>query len=269
MFNTEVIAEKKQYTGIAPCKVLAINPSGQWLKENGFRRDDTDLDYSYDFGNDNSGTKVMIFVEGIEDKNVRGQVDFLISANGQVAKSGKNLYIDTYGNSSWAESLDDVPEWFKKDSAIHGSKGLENLIKFIRTWARIDRENAVSFDLAKVMTGNMLDLQALPSQSEAISKAQKGYVFGIQLMFGVNDKGYSTIYNQAFVRIDSKNVKHLKTAIEGEYTLFKADYQKSLNFKEYVPSLDVETPTPDAEPNNSDSDIGLPDIANNGDDLPF
>lgn len=267
--STEVTGEINKFTGLTRVKVLAINPNGKWLVENGFRNEEKEQDYSYDF-NGNTGNKVVVYVESIDNKQCRGSIDFLISDDKGVSKSGKNLYADAFGGSSYAESKGEA-KFVDENTSFHACKGVSELIGFIRTWVMIGSREPLKMNLEKINSGDFSDIIKLVEASEKAGKA-KNTQFGVKALFGVNNSGYSVVYNKVFLPIEGKSFTKLKTALENSYTKFKADYQGTLELKAYEESMKIDLEdeaTPDVEDDGVD-DYGIPEADDTeSDPLPF
>lgn len=252
--NTNATVEKVLWTGLHRVKVIAFNPPIEWLVEKGLRKNaDKPVSYDFEFSNF-SGKKAVFYLQSIEKENDQiVPIEFLISSEGKVAQNGKNFWVDGKGTSFYSAEKEES-EYLDQNSVIHGNNELLLLIKFLRTWSKLDNKEVLEdsndqpMDLTTLLNGNFLEIEKFLNYTQQYSRENSETVIGLKVLLGVNDKGYLTTYKQAFTKIDTIRVDYILNNLKDSYKAFKADYQGSLAIKKYVPSLEVKDEVePDAE----------------------
>ena len=173
----------KLYTGIAPVRIIAINPNVESLRKIfPGRKLDEEIDYSY--VNKETGKKEGIFihfyvqvntghkdvvnvVESSEDKIIT-RVTYLLKHNVmQGSQSGKFQVINDFGETGWMtpEEFDNktLPEYMQnmgylKNGMRKAYAGEENLVKFIKTYLNIPNSRSYNASLGSWTTKTGKDL---------------------------------------------------------------------------------------------------------------
>lgn len=238
--SEQVVKESKLYTGLLNQKVVAINPDKEGLKAIGIN---TDKEPEYikvedgikkvrlDFFTEKTLPNSEIF----KNKKVTFWLENKVKAN---KDANKWEWINNIGQSTYSVDVPDYP-WYKKEGARKALVGEVTLIQFISAWMNIKAEDEVFLDnISKIFEGDYSELRALLAARP--TNEFKG-------LLGVNEKDgkyYQTVYTGRFGRATetAASNKHWISALEDQYSKFKADYQNSLEFKLYVAKITSETP---------------------------
>jgi len=222
------------FTGIAPVRVLAVNPNLGELASIGVNMK-TEPSYSVDMG-DKTG-KLAFWVHN-DEHNFSTRLEILIGSEHRAASStGKFQITNKYGQVTWAEKPDSSPDWFKNEGVRRMYPGEEILINFVKAWANIPNDGECSFDtIDNIMKGNVEELKSLVTSL----KDNK-----LHVMLGVKDGKYQQVYNRHFGRLKPRRDQLFVKALNDEYGTFNAEYNSDLQLQAYVP--EVVTPN-EAEP---------------------
>lgn len=241
--NDQVIAQPKFYQGIGTFQVIAANPSKEEMEKLLNATLSQDINYlNINLGDGRSANKVMLIVKSLTPVNGQptdaiSRVEFLVSPNVRVSQGGKTQFINKYGDTAWAMSLDELAgnekfKWFETASARPAYEGEEDLINFLKAWANVARGGECTLDsIDRIVQGDVTELRQLISQLKDNT---------VRLLCGVdissNGNMYQKIYTKYFGRTYGKDGGFVKALLK-DYGEFKSDYDKSdLTFKEYTQS---------------------------------
>ena len=150
--------EYKKYVGLFNAKVIAVNPTKEELEK--ILNTTIEKDIEYISSNDENGAKRIALSFWLEDPNTQQHfnVRFNLEDTIVVSKSGKTQFINNIGTTSYAESIDNLPEWFKDGRDIRiAKKGEELLYKFLRNWISnldyYDSSTELYLDWKKLISG--------------------------------------------------------------------------------------------------------------------
>jgi hypothetical protein len=259
------------YGGIANMRVVAINPTGDILKQM-YNLDDlkeepkyTEIPIKDNEGLETIYSKVVFHLQGeqfvITDKKdpagnpvrtketIKTRLEFLINNEDKIASTGAPLTINALGNSSYqsVEKMMANPKmnWFTKEGPMHQAKvGEVELLEFVRNWMNLGSKDKCNFDnFEAFVKGDVTELKGLAKQRPTNE---------VTVLLGGNvvtkngeDKMYQTVYKKAFSRPTAKNHKKIfNDALNESYGDFKAIYPADLELA-YV-TLPAQDSTPDA-----------------------
>jgi hypothetical protein len=242
--RTSGTSNKKLFTGIAPIKIVAVNPTREQIaalyevdvekvkEPNYFTEDSTRIDFFYK--NHESLTTPLL-----------GKFALFISAQTRVSQSGKTQYIDNHSKVTWADSLGDLSERnskladynkLKLDNVREALRGEEDLYTLLRSYGNIDTNNSALMldDIKNIIKGNVKELRDF---FDYFNKKDGG----VRVLMGVKDGQYQDVWNSLFLTLTAKITDYTKGRITDSNYGYKHHYADSLQFKEYVA---------DAEPNS-------------------
>jgi len=214
------------FTGIAPVRVVAVNPNLGELASIGVNLK-SEPSYEVDMG-DKTG-KLTFWVHN-DEKSFSTRLDILIGGEHRAASStGKHQVTNKYGQITWAESPDSTPDWFKNDGVRRMYPGEEILINFVKAWANIPNDGECSFEtIDQIMKGDVTELKSLVTAL----KDNK-----LRVLLGVKDGKYQNVYNKHFGRLKPQRDQLFVKALNEDFGSFNAEYNSDLKFQPYSPEV--------------------------------
>lgn len=215
------------YVGIAPVKVVAVNPTIEELKDKlgiTLKREPEYLGVSI-LGE--TYNKITFWVECIEPKIIT-KFDILVKPEDRVSKAGKPQWINAFGVTTWS---DDTPnyDWYKLDGVRHAFVGEDTLIEFIKAYANVANGGKVSFDDPKAIAkGDVKEIKAL---IDALSENR------VRVLLGVKEGKYQQVYTKHFGRLKPFRKDMFIKMLNDDFGSFNAEYNQSLELEVYVPGL--------------------------------
>lgn len=230
------------FTGIAPMRVVAVNPNLGELASIGVNMK-TEPNYEVDMG-DKTG-KLSFWLHN-DEHNFTTRLEILVGNEYRKESStGKHQVTNKYGQVTWASSPDSTPDWFKSDGVRRMYPGEEILINFIKAWANIPNDGECSLEtIDAVMKGDVTELKSLITAL----KDNK-----LRVMLGVKDGKYQQVYNRHFGRLKPQRDQLFVKALNDEYGAFNAEYNSDLKLQHYSP--EVVAPTEEAPTTEVADDI--------------
>jgi hypothetical protein len=230
-------SNKKLYTGIAPIKIISINPSRKEIADmyevdiekvkepNYFTEDSTRLDFWY--RNHDSITTPLL-----------GKFALFLKNEPRKSQAGKTQYIDNHSKTCWADSLGDLSERNSKmadynklrlDNVREALRGEEDLYSLMRSYGNVDTNNAPFMldDIKAIIKGNVKELDKFFSHFTE----RDG---GVKVLMGVKDGQYQDVWTNLFMTVTGKMSDYLRNKItDGQYG-YKHYYGGSFALKEFV-----------------------------------
>jgi hypothetical protein len=221
------------FTGIAPVKVVAVNPNLGELASIGVNMK-TEPTYSVDMG-DKTG-KLAFWLHN-DEHNFTTRLEILIGdKHRKESATGKYQITNNFGQVTWAAKPDSAPDWFKQEGVRRTYPGEEILIDFVKAWANIPNDGECAFDtIDDIFKGKVEELKQLVT-SLTDNK--------VRVMLGVKDGKYQQVYNKCFGRIKPKRDDVFVRRLNDEYGTFNAEYNPDLQLQRYSPN--VVTPNEEA-----------------------
>lgn len=202
--------EQKDFTasvlqvGLAEVRVIAINPDEEEYKEIlgiELKEDSKAIEYAGESRDGNKSLRVSVWVEDIKTEK-KFNLSFFLEDKERTNKDGsKQQYINNIGDCSWADDVNNLPQWFTKRDYREAHSGEEELYKFLREWLGkldyMDENTTLELDWKKLMRNNLKELKEQVNGSyctnfvvlaTVISKERDGEI-----------KEYQGIYNREFL----------------------------------------------------------------------
>lgn len=278
----------KRYIGIAPVKVLAVNPTKAELEKIYGRELEKEPVYTGKTNVENVGevnqTRIDFIVETVADKynnieGVKSKITFFISDAVRVDATGRARVIDSYGNAAWAtkEQVESHAQLMSNDGlkklkiatdyrpAYIGEEELTLFLKTLYNLEAFTYENGewklkpdanqmtTRFDNIKnIANGNIAELKQIVAGAEG----QK-----IRVLFGVRTVDgnlYQDIYNRAFMKANYNDTSKIADEIKRRKDaggLATTEYDCSLNFREYTVVPTAFAPTAAATPTTGSEEM--------------
>lgn len=153
--------------GLAEVKVVAINPDMEEYKEIlgiELKEDSKATEYLGESKDGNTTLRVNFWVEDIKSGKKFSMNYFLEDKFRTNKDNTKKQYINNIGIGSWADDVNNLPQWFTKRDYREAHVGEEELYSFLRTWINIDysQEDAeLEINWKKLMRGNVNEIKEL------------------------------------------------------------------------------------------------------------
>jgi hypothetical protein len=217
--------ELKIWTGLADVSILAVNPTMEELKKLGIEvKKEPEYHTVSDEGIDKTRVDFWIYAAKI---NLKTKLSFFLENKVAIAmQSGNMQFINDFGQSTWAKSLEDlntnpnITKWFKTATAVPSMPGLADLIDCIKSWLSTPQgEVAKIDDVVKLCKGNVSELKPLVTNFSD-RKVQV-------LLYEKN--GYQAVYSKYFSRAGNTKTAYWEKALLNA----NINYQNSLKLKEY------------------------------------
>jgi len=226
--STEAVAGgMKLYSGLANFKVIAVNPTLEELHDMGVQFK-TEPNYHVDMNGDNR-FKLTLWVKNEE---LTTRVEILMDANHRIAKSGKYQWMNNIGQETWSDAAPTY-DWWKPEGQRKAYIGEDTLVNFTKAWANVAGGDEVYFEtIDKIAAGDVSEVKALVEQLKDNE---------VRLLLGVKNDKYQNVYTKKFGRVKPQRDDFFIKELNSEYGEFKADYDKTLNFGPYVPTLEAIT----------------------------
>lgn len=258
----------KRYFGIAPVKVVAVNPSKAELEKIYGREIEKDPVYvntvKQTDGTEVQQIRINVVVKTVKDSNNDVEdlivtIPFFINRAGRVSKSNKYQVVDAYGNFGWAtqEEIDShaqlksstgknlkIATNYRK--AYQGEEALTDFIRVLYNLNAFDyNQNTGEFTLKEDASNNECRLDNIQEYFKGNVSEVKETLVGcantIKVLFGVrkteDGKLFQTVFTGAFMSANSRNstslINEVNTAKEnGRYS--DTEFDLNLGLKEYV-----------------------------------
>lgn len=164
--------EQKDFTasvlqvGLAEVRVIAINPDEEEYKEIlgiELKEDSKATEYAGESRDGNKTVRVSVWVEDIKTEK-KFNLSFFLEDKERTNKDGsKQQYINNIGDCSWADDVNNLPQWFTKRDYREAHSGEEELYKFLRAWLGkldyMDENTTLELDWKKLMRNNLKELK--------------------------------------------------------------------------------------------------------------
>jgi len=152
--------------GLFEARVIAINPDAEECKEIlGFepKEGSTMLNYLGKSEEGNKTARIDIWLLNVANDEKFKMTLFLEDKERVNREGTKKQYINAVGSCSWADDVNNLPQWFNSREFRVANVGEEDLYSFLRTWlGELDYRNAettLSLDWEKMMNGKFKDLK--------------------------------------------------------------------------------------------------------------
>ena len=170
--------EVQKRIGLFETNVLAINPDKEEYEKKQLGRtldEDKELEYLSESEEGNAKLRIDVYLEDVNEKVEEGATKkrykaayFLENKERENKDMTKKQYINNVGTTSWADSPNNLPDWFKGEEGSErenrvANVGEEELYKFVTSWlGKLDYKSAdttVELDWKKLMKGNVKELK--------------------------------------------------------------------------------------------------------------
>jgi len=231
------------YSGLAPFKVVAVNPTLDELHAIGvnFKTEPT---YEVNLG----GVEFNKITFWIQNDDLTTSFDILVNTEKKVSSNDKPLWINNYGQSSYSDKSpvenDNMP-WWKEDGTRHAYTNEDVLINFVQAWANVASGDEVYFDsMDKIAAGDLTEIKAL---AKSLANNSCGLLIGTK----TSDAGktYQTVYTKFFGRVTPLRPDLFQKRLNNPdgYGAFAADYNPTLEWGPFTPEISPIKPDPAPE----------------------
>jgi|TARA_R110000851_G_scaffold188214_1_gene338206 hypothetical protein len=234
----------KLYSGIAPMKVIAVNPTMVQLHELGLDFIKQEQNYTNIMIGETPHNKVVFWLKNTEN-NITTKAEFLVRNELRTNKIGtKHQWVNNEGKFAWGEvnpgkgGEGENYDWFKNEGVREAYYGEENLTGFIR--ALFNVRNGANCKVDANTFNN--DVTSLNAAHAAVPENE------VRCLLGVRDDKYQEVYTHHFGRIKPKKDSYFANSLKDEYKQFKAEYNPTLTFGEWDGSVPMPSPAVAAVP---------------------
>jgi len=190
--------------GLFEGKVIAINPTIEEYKEVlgiELKEDSRAVEYLGKSQDGNTTLRVDVWLEEVKNKEKFKATFFLENKEKENKDQTKKQYINSIGSCSWADDVNNLPEWFSARECRIAYVGEEEVYNFMRTWLGEldyrDAETTLQLDWKKLMKGNTKDLK---DQIDGEWCTSVVALATIKTVIKEEDtKEYQGVYNKAFL----------------------------------------------------------------------
>lgn len=150
--------------GLFEATVLCINPSAEEYESliGNLKEDSTETEYLGVSKENNTILRIKVWLLAKTGQKFPATF-FLEDKERETSDGSKKQYINDTGTCSWAESINDLPEWFSKRPYRVAYSGEEDLYGFLHVWLSKlnykDPRTTLEIEWKKLMKGNVQDLK--------------------------------------------------------------------------------------------------------------
>lgn len=231
---------RKLYTGIAPIKIVAVNPTQQELsvildksiddvkEPNYFLENATRLDFWYK-NHETLSTSLL------------GKFSLFVSDEVRVSQSGKFMFMDAHTNTCWVNSQAEIKDFNGKRehsqvdhvTARKTYKGEDEVYSLLKAYANVDtRKNPFVLDnFLAIVKNNVKEL------SDYFTHFNDNPQGGVKVLFGVKDGQYQDIWDKVFLPLNGKITDYNSRKIKDESYGYRHFYNNSFDFQEFDSSV--------------------------------
>ena len=205
-------------TGVINFQIVAVNPTLAQLNELGVN---FNKEPEYISSGDNGQKKVRLdfwLKPTIKDMGLQ-KVVFFLEDIVKISKSGKKQYINSKCESSWADSIDTLPDWMDKKGVRECKSGEDLLMNFLKKYANVSSLEFDNFD--SLFNNNVTEIREL-------IKAKINNQ--VQLLCGEKN-GYQSIYNKFCMSGGNTKMTYWEKHLEKEAANITIDYQGTTAIK--------------------------------------
>jgi hypothetical protein len=195
-------------TGFFEGSVVCVNPDREKLEQLLGTQLEKDPEYLSEDEKGNTQLQLAVWAKDVMTGELRSVRFFLRDVvvensvkEGDDSKKRKKQYINSVGDTTWADSEANLPDWFKKREYRTARDGEAEMYNFMKTWlSDLDLRNdqaRLSFDWNKLMRGNVREI------AEQIGGGYDKTVVFLNIIRTVQKDGetkeYEQIYNKEFL----------------------------------------------------------------------
>lgn len=231
------------YVGIAPVRVIAVNPTLDELKALDIPARVEPQYVGVNIGGEEYN-KVVFWVQ-CDEPSIKTKIEVLCKPEPRVSKSGKSQWTNNIGQFAYADTkASEAYDWFKDEGVRKAFVGEELLIDFIKAYANVANGDACYLESWKdVSAGNIKEI------SELVKQLPDNRV---RVLLGVKDEKYQQVYTKFFGRLKPQRDDLFLKNLNDDYGAFNAEYNTSLELEPYVPGA-ITPDTNDSLPSSMDT----------------
>jgi len=250
--------EQREFTeyvlkvGVFEAKVIAINPDREeyekkqlWIGLGRPLDEEKELEYLSESEDGNAKLRIDVYLEDVNEKVEDGEFKrrykmafFLENKQRENNELTKYQYINSAGTTSWADSENNLPDWFKEREFRIANSGEEALYTFLTSWlGELDLKKSVTtidLDWKKLMKGNVKELNSqINGEWEAsflalASVRVKETPDGIKQYQSVHNKDFLPVYLMKNIRLVDYDDDKVLEKIEAKPKDKKKFYEKTI-----------------------------------------
>lgn len=190
--------------GLFEAKVLSVNPTIEQYKEvlnMELKEDSKSTEYLSESQDGNTTLRVDFWLEEVKSKEKFKLTFFLENKEKENKDNTKKQYINNVGTCSWADDVNNLPEWFSKREYRVAFVGEEEFYNFMRTWlGNLDYREAdttLQIEWKSLMKGNVKDIKAQIDGEYCTNIVALATIKSVDR--DGETKEYQGVYNKAFM----------------------------------------------------------------------
>ena len=210
--------EYKLHVGLFEANVIAINPDREEYEKKQLGRpldEGKELEYLSESEEGNAKLRIDVYLEDVNEKIEEGAFKkrfkiayFLENKERENKDATKYQYINNVGTTSWADSENNLPDWFKGENGSErefriAKSGEDELYTFITSWlGKLDYKSSdttVELEWKKLMKGNVKELKDQIDGDWNATFLALATVRVKETPEGI--KEYQSVYNKAFLPV--------------------------------------------------------------------
>lgn len=188
-------------TGFFEARVAAINPDREQLEKMLGVNLEKDPEYLGEDADGNGKLTLCIWLKDVTDGTCRPVRFYLKDVERSTKTKDKKQFINSVGQTTWADKEDNLPEWFKARGCRVAKEGEEEMYNFAVNWLNKldtrDAETVLSFDWKRLLKGNVKEIE------DQIGGEYDGTITCLLTVKTVDKNGepvdYEQIYNKEFL----------------------------------------------------------------------
>jgi hypothetical protein len=217
--QTQEFAKK---VGLFEAEVIAINPTAQEYKEVlgiELPEDSKATDYLGKSRDNNTYLRVDVWIKEVKNGDKFKITFFLEDKERENKDRTKKQYINNIGRCTWADDVNNLPDWFTKREHRVAFVGEEELYEFLRMWlGKLDYmkdDSVLQADWRKLMKGNLSELKAQVDGAYCTTIGALATIV-MREKDGKNME-YQSVYNKAF--FPAYSLKNFRLINYGDVTV--------------------------------------------------
>ena len=128
--DQEVMNSIKNYSGISNFTVMAVNPTMQELHDM-----DIKVKQEPNYFLELNGEDYFKVAFWVKNEDLITRLEVLMQNKAKVSKTGKNLWLNAIGQSTWSEEKPGYDWWQQPETSRNAFGGAETLINFVKAFS--------------------------------------------------------------------------------------------------------------------------------------
>jgi hypothetical protein len=155
--DQEVMNSIKSYSGLSNFSVMTVNPTLEELHAM-----DIKVKQEPNYHLELNGEDYFKVAFWIKNEDLITRLEILMQNKPKISKTGKNLWLNSTGQSTWSEETPSYEWWKNPETSRKSFGGEEILVNFVKAWANVAPGGDVYFEtINKIVEGDVTELKQL------------------------------------------------------------------------------------------------------------